>query len=362
VAYALLRAASRLFSTLVAASKHGRAGRSAAAASTCARATSSPHNVKLFLEAILRNSAGSPAASALHWRLLRLGIHLYTFGSLSRAARRAAEIGADTLQVFTASPRMWRARPTDPAEVTSLKAIRQEFDIRPLVVHVNYLVNLASNDAAIRAQSIRTLRGEFERAAIIGAEYLVVHPGNAKGRPLDDAMAAIAEGIRDAADDIREVTLLLENTAGCGSSIGSRFAELREIRRAAGTLTAAPIGYCLDTCHLLAAGFDITTPGGLRSMLREADHTLGMEHVRLIHANDSKTPLGSRVDRHAKIGHGHIGAEAFRRLLACRELRQMTFISETPVERDGDDRRNMAKLRSLAPPRNGARRERPRLS
>jgi len=286
---------------------------------------------------------------------LRLGIHLYTFGSLANAARRAGEIGADTLQVFTASPRMWRARPTDPEQVAALAEIRRRFDIHPLIVHVNYLVNLASNDPAIRRQSILTLRGEFERAATIGAEYLVVHPGSAKGRPLDDAIAAVAEGIRDAAENTSGVTLLLENTAGSGTSIGSRFEELREIRSLAGALTMAPIGYCLDTCHLLAAGFDITTPGGLRAMLRDAAGTLGLEHVRVIHANDSKAPLGSRIDRHARIGQGHIGAEPFRRLLACRELRRMIFVSETPVEREGDDRRNMAKLRSLAPPHLRAR-------
>jgi deoxyribonuclease-4 len=291
------------------------------------------------------------AAGALHWPILRLGIHLYTFGSLSGAASRAAEIGANTLQVFTASPRMWRARPTDPKEVAALSAIRQQFDLSPLVVHVNYLVNLASADEALRRKSIETLRGEFERAAAIGAEYLVVHPGSAMGRTADEAIHSIAEGIRDSSGSTSGVTLLLENTAGCGTAIGSRFEELRAIRVLASTLTGTPIGYCLDTCHLLAAGFDIISAAGLRATLRQADTTLGLEHVRVIHANDSKAPLGSRVDRHAKIGQGHIGLEPFRRLLACRDLRRMTFISETPVEREGDERRNMATLRSLAPAR-----------
>jgi deoxyribonuclease-4 len=262
---------------------------------------------------------------------------------------RAAEIGANTLQVFTASPRMWRARPTDPKEVTALREIRRRFDLNPLVVHVNYLVNLASADPVIRSQSILTLRGEFERASIIGAEYLVVHPGSSKGRDCGEVTPAIAEGIRDAAEGIRGVTLLLENTAGSGSNVGSRFEELHAIRSLATTLTTTPIGYCLDTCHLLAAGFDIVSPAGLRATLRQADAVLGLEHVRVIHANDSKTPLGSRVDRHAKIGEGHIGLEPFRRLLACRKLRRMVFISETPAEREGDERRNMARLRSLAP-------------
>jgi deoxyribonuclease-4 len=279
---------------------------------------------------------------------LRLGIHLYTFGSLGRAAARAAEIGADTLQIFTASPRMWRARPPDPDEVLALKRIRDRHGIGPVVVHVNYLVNLASRDPVIRAQSILTLRAEFERAAIVGAEYLVVHPGSARGQSVDSAITAIAEGIREAATGSRGVTLLLENTAGCGSSVGSRFEELHDIRDLAAEGLDAPLGYCLDTCHLLAAGFDITTPHGLSETLRDVEAKLGFEHVRVIHANDSKSPLGSRVDRHARIGKGHIGTEPFRRLLKRRELRGMAVISETPVEREGDDRRNMATLRKLS--------------
>jgi deoxyribonuclease-4 len=281
---------------------------------------------------------------------LRLGIHLYTFGSLRRAAQRAAEIGANTLQIFTASPRMWRARAPDPAEVEALQSIRRTHDIWPLVVHVNYLVNLASRDPLIRARSIETFRGELERAAIVGAEFLVVHPGNCKSQPVDDAISACADGLAEACRDFSgSVTILLENTAGCGSALGSKFEELRGIRDLTAPFTAVPIGYCLDTCHLLAAGFDITTLTGLRKTIRQADKVLGLDNVAVFHANDSKTGLGSHVDRHARIGKGHIGVEPFRRLLAHPKLREKTFISETPVEEDGDDARNMETLRSLAP-------------
>jgi len=260
------------------------------------------------------------------------------------------EIGADTLQIFTASPRMWRARPPDPGQVRVLRAIRREHDIHPLVVHVNYLVNLASRDAEIRSKSIATFRGEMDRAAVVGAEFLVVHPGSYKGQSVDDGIAACAEGLEAAARGFTgAVTVLLENTAGCGSALGSRFEELRAIRERAGACDGLKIGYCLDTCHLLAAGFDITTPAGLRSTIRQADEVLGMDHVHVFHANDSKTALGSRVDRHAKIGQGFIGSEPFRRLLAHPKLRRKAFISETPVEQEDDDRRNMATLRSLAP-------------
>jgi deoxyribonuclease-4 len=162
---------------------------------------------------------------------LRLGIHLYTFGSLERAALRAAEIGADTLQIFTASPRMWRARAPDREQVQALHAIRREHDIRPLVVHVNYLVNLASRDLRIRAQSIATFRGELDRAALVGAEFLVVHPGSYKDQPVDAGISACAEGLCEAARGFAGgVTILLENTAGSGSALGSTFEQLRAIR------------------------------------------------------------------------------------------------------------------------------------
>jgi deoxyribonuclease-4 len=246
---------------------------------------------------------------------------------------------------------MWRAGTPDPVRVEAFQALRRKNRIHPLVVHTNYLVNLASCHPEIRAKSIAAFRGELDRAATVGAEFLVVHPGSFRDRTIDAALSACAEGLCQAADGFPgAVTVLLENTAGSGCALGSRFEELRAIRDRALPFARIPIGFCLDTCHLLAAGFDITTAAGLRSTVRQAGDVLGLENVPVFHANDSKAPLGSRVDRHAKIGQGHIGAEAFRRLLAHPKLRDKTFLSETPVERDGDDRRNMATLRSLSPP------------
>jgi deoxyribonuclease-4 len=246
---------------------------------------------------------------------------------------------------------MWRARAPDPAQVKALREIRRRHDIHPLVIHANYLVNLASPDPVIRGKSIAAFRGELERAALLGAEFLVVHPGSYRGRTLEEGIAACAEGLREAAAGFHSsgVTVLLENTAGSGFAVGSRFEELRAIRDRAGGRRHPPIGYCLDTCHLLAAGFDITTVAGLRATLHQAERVLDLTHVHVFHANDSKAPLGSRVDRHAKIGHGHIGAAPFHRLLANRKLRSKVFISETPVEIEGDDRRNFETLKSLAP-------------
>jgi deoxyribonuclease IV len=269
---------------------------------------------------------------------------------LEAAARKAAELGANTFQIFSASPRMWRASAPDPQQVRLLRAARDRDDLHPLVIHVNYLINLASLDPVIRAKSIDAFRGELERAHAIGAEYLVLHPGSYKGSSIEQGIAAFVLGLRDAAQDLpaHQVTVLLENTAGAGNHLGSRFEELKSMRDLAGELTELPIGYCLDTCHLLAAGFDIATPTGLRDTLRSAELLLGLANVHVIHANDSKFPLASHVDRHANIGEGHIGPDAFRRILTHPKLRRKPFILETPVDQEGDDRRNLDKLKSLA--------------
>jgi deoxyribonuclease-4 len=282
--------------------------------------------------------------------VLRLGIHTSTSGSLEGAALTAAELGANTFQIFSASPRMWRARVPDPEQIRLIRAARERFDLNPLVVHANYLINLASQDPLIRAKSIDGFRGEIERAAAIGAEYLVVHPGSYRGQSVEAGIAAVALGLRDAAAGLRtlQVKVLLENTAGCGAALGSRFEELHSIRALARDLTSLPVGYCFDTCHLLAAGFDIATSAGLRNTLRDAELILGLENVCVIHANDSKTPLGSRVDRHANIGDGYIGRDAFRRILTHPKLRTKPFILETPVDEPGDDRRNLDTLKALA--------------
>ena len=269
---------------------------------------------------------------------------------MERAALKAAELGANTFQIFSSSPRMWRALPPQWTAIRRLRAARERFDLFPLAIHANYLINLASGDAAIRRRSIDGLRGELKRAAAIGAEYLVIHPGSYRGGSVEEGMAALVKGLAEACRGLRgrDVMVLLENTAGAGCHLGSRFEELREIRDQAEELAGRPFGYCLDTCHLLAAGFNIATAAGLRATLRHAESALRLAHVRVIHANDSKGALGSRVDRHAHIGAAHIGAAGFRRILRHPQLRRKPFILETPVDQPGDDRRNLDTLKSLA--------------
>jgi deoxyribonuclease IV len=280
---------------------------------------------------------------------VRIGIHTSIAGSLDKAVLRAAELGANTFQIFSASPRAWRHAALDPEAVQRLKAARERLDLTPLVVHDNYLINLAASDPALRAKSIAGFRAEIERSLAIGAEYLVLHPGSYRGQSLEESLRTLADSLAEAASRLKSdrLVLLFENTAGSGCAIGSRFEELAELRRAASARVGFELGFCLDTAHCLAAGYDLAGASGLDKTLAEAGRILGLQHVRVIHANDSKAPLGSRVDRHEHIGQGYIGMQGFRRIVNDPRLRSMAFILETPIDREGDDRRNLLKLKNL---------------
>ncbi len=281
---------------------------------------------------------------------LRIGIHTSRSGSLEKAAIRAKQLGANTFQIFSASPRTWRTVALSPDDVRLFRNARERFDLYPLAIHVSYLINLASLDPIIRTKSIEAFRGELERAVCIGAEFLVTHPGNHKSYSSEEGMAALVLGLRDAAEGLRleHLTVLIENTVGAGAQMGGTFAELREIRALSKRLSGLPIGYCLDTCHLYASGFDIAKEQGLADTLDAAERVLGMRHVKLIHANDSRGVLGSRLDRHANIGKGHIGIEGFGRLLNHPKLRPKPFILETPDDEEGDHRRDIETLQRLS--------------
>jgi len=245
---------------------------------------------------------------------------------------------------------MWRASQPDPADIQRLRDVRERFDLKPLVIHANYLINLASIDPRIRAQSIASWRGELDRAKAIGADYLVVHPGSCKDQSPEQGMEALALGLAESAAGFSApaLTVLLENTVGRGYQLGRRFEELRLIRDLATRETDLAIAYCLDTCHLFAAGFNIAEAAGLKETVASADEILGLDNVRVIHANDSQGALGSRIDRHANIGDGQIGEAGFRRILNHPKLRGKPFILETPVETDDDARRDIDALKRLA--------------
>jgi deoxyribonuclease-4 len=234
-----------------------------------------------------------------------------------------------------------------------LAEVRRKHDLRPLVVHDNYLINLASADALIRSKSIAAFREELERSSVIGAEYVVAHPGSYRRRTIEEGIEAFVDGVAQAARGLSlgKLMLLVEGTAGSGAALGSRFEQLHAIRDLAAQKTDLPVGYCLDTCHLLAAGYDVASEQGLRIAVRQMDEILGLENLKVIHANDSKGPLGSHKDRHENIGKGHIGRNGFRRILAHPRLRSKPFILETPIDREGDDRRNLETLKRLCPKR-----------
>jgi deoxyribonuclease IV len=282
---------------------------------------------------------------------LRIGIHTSIAGALERSAYKAAELGANTFQIFSSSPRQWKASAQSAPAILALQRAREKHDLTPLVIHDNYLINLASAQETIRALSIEAFRGELARAIAIGAEYLVAHPGNYRGQTVEQGILHFIEGVAAAAQGLKfeKLMLLIENTVGAGAQLGGRFEELHVMREYGSQMTDLPMGFCLDTCHLLASGYDVSTAAGLKTTVAEADRLLGLENVRVIHANDSKTPAGSHVDRHENIGEGYIGLDGFRRILGHPRLRSKAFILETPVDKDGDDRRNLETLKSLCP-------------
>jgi len=284
---------------------------------------------------------------------MRIGRHCSIAGGLPTAAQSAIQAGANTLQIFSASPRMWRAKPPDPAQITLLQAERQKHDLHPLVIHDSYLINLAAAPGLIRQKSIGALQGEMERALLIGAEYLVAHPGNYSGQSLEQGLLNAAEAIILAARAIENsrLTLLLENTAGAGAQLGGKLEDLATIRDLVTPYLDIPIGFCLDTCHCYVAGFDIAQEPGLETFIAHAEAVLGLQNVPVLHANDTKMALGSHLDRHANIGAGYIGLEGFRRLLNHPTLTEKAFICETPVDQPGDEKRDVTALKELVSPK-----------
>lgn len=279
----------------------------------------------------------------------RIGIHLGAAGGVSNAAQRAREIGANTLQIFSSSPRMWRAAKIDPAQCERMHELRAKFRIAPLVIHTSYLVNVCSQSGEIRKQSIAAFRGEVERALVLGAEYLVLHPGSWKGLSRHEGLKLAADSIRRAIDGLpwqsTPFSILIENTAGAEFSLGGSFEQVAELV----TLLRnhAPVAVCLDTCHTHVAGYDIVSPEGYEETIAQAAATIGLDAVRVWHCNDARAGRGSRLDRHQHIGQGTIGVESFRRLLNDKRFRHCAFIAETPIDEEGDDERNVRVLKSL---------------
>jgi deoxyribonuclease-4 len=279
----------------------------------------------------------------------RIGVHLGTAGGASNAVENAREIGANTFQMFSSSPRMWRAPKVDPKQAERMKALRAKLDVGPLVIHTSYLVNVCSQTADFREKSVAAFRGEMERALAFGAEYLVLHPGSWKGLTRDEGLKLAAESIERAIDGLpwqgTGFHILIENTAGAECSLGGSFDQVAEL--VALLRAHAPVGVCLDTCHTHVAGYDIVTDEGYKETMKQVAATVGFEAVRVWHCNDAKAERGSKLDRHEHIGQGKIGVEPFRRLLNDKRFAHCAFIAETPVDEPGDEERNVRVLKSL---------------
>jgi deoxyribonuclease-4 len=276
----------------------------------------------------------------------RIGFHAPIAGGLQNALLKAREHGCDTVQMFSRNPRGWRARPLTDEEVERFREVRAETLIAPVVIHCNYLVNLAAADSTILEKSRASFREEVQRGLTLGADYLVVHPGSARGACEADGIRTCAESLKAACDglDLGAFRILLENTAGQGECIGHRFEHLREIIEAC---PALDLGVCLDTAHAFTAGYDIRDEDGLAATIESLERNVRLERVRAVHFNDSKADYNSRVDRHWHIGLGHIGSEALRRIARHPQLAHAAFLLETPQDEIGDDARNLGVLRSF---------------
>ena len=286
----------------------------------------------------------------------RLGAHMSVAGGLPRAVERAVVHGCDALQIFAKNASQWRGRIIPPEEIAQFRALVRRSGIHPVVSHASYLINLASGNRGLRTQSMAAMADEIDRAEALGLRGVVLHPGCYTDGSAARGLALVAEALDQL---LRErprgrTMVILEHTAGQGTSLGATFEELASI---VGLMKQERrIGVCLDTCHLLASGYDIATPEGYAQTFRSFGRIVGFERLTLFHMNDSKRPLGSRVDRHAHIGEGCIGLDGFARIVNDRRFRGMPMLLETPksegrptgpIIADPLDARNLGTLRGL---------------
>jgi deoxyribonuclease-4 len=285
-----------------------------------------------------------------------LGAHLSIAGGLPRAVDRAVASNCDALQIFTKSVGQWRARPLPEDEVAQFRAGIEASGLRAVIAHNSYLINVAATDPTLRARSIASLREEFDRAERLGLDGLVMHPGSYTTGKEPSGLRLIAKALASMLRDRPHgrTRVLLEHTAGQGTNLGHRFEHLASIIDALGG--SPRVGVCLDTCHLLVAGYDIRSEQGYAETFRDFDRTIGLDRLAAFHLNDSKKPCGSRVDRHEHIGKGCLGLEPFRRIVNDPRFAHLPMLLETPKldtpesrKRDVDpwDVRNLTTLRRL---------------
>jgi deoxyribonuclease IV len=289
--------------------------------------------------------------------MLRIGAHMSVAGGVSKAVDRAALHRCEALQIFAKNASQWRAAPLDTAEVRRFRQRIEATGIAPTVSHASYLINLATTVPALREMSIAAFVDELDRAHMLGLLGVVIHPGTCTAGTETDALRLIADAIRVAfkTQRRRRTMVLLEHTAGQGRTLGHRFEQLAAILT---HLDGSPrVGICLDTCHLVASGYDLMSEAGYAQTFSDFERVVGLDRLRAFHANDSKRPCGSRVDRHEHIGQGCLGLEPFRRILHDRRFAGLPLMIETEksartskpnvIAADPLDVRNLETLRRL---------------
>ena len=278
---------------------------------------------------------------------MRVGLHVSISGSIDLAIDRALDRGCDTFQIFTRNPRGWRFKPLSREEVERFTRKLADSGMDPAVAHMPYLPNLASPKEGVYERSVEALKAEVRRCGLLNIPYLVTHLGSHLGAGVDVGRKRIVDACNDALSEVEnDVILLLENTAGTRNSMGSTFEEIRSVID--GIDQEDRVAVCFDTCHAFAAGYDLRTEEALSETLGRFDEVIGLDLLRVVHLNDSKGGLGSRVDRHEHIGLGFIGEEGFKTILRNEMIRRLPLILETPIDRRRDDYGNIRKVRELA--------------
>lgn len=273
---------------------------------------------------------------------MRIGAHLSVAKGFDKAVMTAWRLGCETFQVFSRSPRGGKAREIGDTEMAQMRHNMLETGIEPIVIHVPYLVNLASSEEKIREYGITVVREDLQRARYLGAPFVVTHPGSFKG-PTEAGLERLAESLRLLLDYWpEEIMLLLETMAGTGNELGYEFSQLGTVIDRLGR--DERLGVCLDTCHAFASGYELRTVEGINRTLDELDECIGLDRLRVVHLNDSRFPLGSKKDRHEHIGKGFIGLEGFRRFLKNDRVSQLPMILETPV---GDESEYVSEIETI---------------
>ncbi len=278
---------------------------------------------------------------------VKFGVHISGAGDVRHVVKTAQALECEAVQIFSRNPRGWgSAKPIVKVNGKAMKELLEAIGVETLVVHISYLVNLASPEDRIYKRSYSLLCEDLIRSDELGADYLVIHPGSHKGQGVENGIEQIASSVRKAYNELNpKVQILFENVAGAGTEVGGQFEELKLMLDMAEL--GEKIGICFDTCHAFVAGYEVSTEEGVSSTLETFNNIIGLEKIKLIHANDSKGALGSKLDRHEHIGKGHIGIDGFKAIVNAVPLKSLPAILETPVNSPDDDVMNLNSIRSI---------------